>query len=189
MVGMKNNLKSGVKWIYLCLLCIGAVLVLVGCGSSKGTRADTKVTPTVQNFTPVDTTQQGLKEEMPEQSTTTESKVAPKFKSMQDTVQASIITKSKSSLSSRTEIEHTAHSVYTVQIGAYSDASNALRRQKRAKEQFPGQPIFNQYEESTQLYRVSIGMYEDPKDASALSDSLRQEYPNEYKKCWINFIP
>ena len=81
------------------------------------------------------------------------------------------------------------HPVFTVQVGAFGQVSNALRAQKKAKEHFAYQPVFNTFVKRAKLYRVSIGRYENRKDAFALYDSLKQKYPDEYKLCWINFIP
>jgi cell division septation protein DedD len=116
-------------------------------------------------------------------------RVAPKFKSKQDTVRASVIKKIKSSTHSRIKIERPEHPIYTVQIGAFGQASNALRTQKKAKERFIHQPVYNKYVKSAQLYRVSVGRYKDRRDAFALADTMKEEYSKEYGRCWINFIP
>jgi cell division protein FtsN len=117
------------------------------------------------------------------------SRVAPKFKSKQDTVRASVITKSKPHAKLRIKIERPAHSMYTVQIGAFRQASNALRTQKKAKQRFTYQPVFNKYVKSAQVYRVSVGRYKDSKNAFALADTMKRNYLKEYERCWVNFIP
>ena len=116
-------------------------------------------------------------------------RVAPKFKSRQDTVRASVVTKSKSSPYPFIKIIRPEHPVYTVQVGAFGHVSNALRAQKKAKERFASQPVFNVFIRHAKLYRVSIGRYENRDDAYALYDSMKQKYPHEYRLCWVNFIP
>ena len=116
-------------------------------------------------------------------------RVASKFRSRQDTVRASIVTKSKSSSHSHIKVERPEHPMYTVQIGAFDRVSNALLAQKKAKEHFPYQPVFSSFIKRDKLYRVSIGKFDNRNDAFALYDSLKQKYPGEYKLCWINFIP
>jgi hypothetical protein len=116
-------------------------------------------------------------------------RVAQKFRSWQDTVRASVVTKSKSASHPLIKIIRPEHPVFTVQVGAFGQVSNALRAQKKAKEHFAYQPVFNTFVKRAKLYRISIGRYENRKDAFALYDSLKQKYPGEYKLCWINFIP
>jgi cell division septation protein DedD len=104
-------------------------------------------------------------------------------------VRASVIRKKKSFKRQYIKIERPEHPIYTVQIGAFTQASKALSTQKRAKEQFNYQPVFNKYIKKAKLYRVSIGRYENREDAFALADTMKEQYPDEYNKCWINFIP
>jgi cell division septation protein DedD len=182
------------------LYFVSAALVLVGCVPSEETGAGHRVKSPVQIFGPIDTTHRAAHRTI-NQDTTSKIKidsviivqakkprVAPKFKSRQDTVLASIVTKSKSSSHPLIKIIRPEHPVYTVQVGAFGQVSNALQAQKKAKEHFTNQPVFNTYIKRAKLYRVSIGRYENRDDAFALCDSLKQEYPDEYKRCWINFI-
>jgi cell division septation protein DedD len=182
------------------LLFGGAAAVLAGCVSSEESGAGNKAMTPVQVFGPIDTTRHqtaaGAQEDAAQRlqdSTKLASKqggrVAPRFKSKQDTVRASIVVKSKSSRFSRIKIERPEHPVFTVQIGAFGRASNALRAQKKAKARFADQPVFNNYIKSVRLYRVSVGRYEDRQDAFALRDKIRKTFPQEYSQCWINYIP
>jgi hypothetical protein len=180
---------------------VALVLVFASCVPSEETGAGNRAKSPVQIFGPIDTTHRIVRRAM-SQDTTSRSKndsvkiaqekkprVAPKFKSRQDTVRASVVTRSKSSSHSLIKIIRPEHPVFTVQVGAYGQVSNALRAQKKAKEYFAYQPVFNIYVEHAKLYRVSIGRYENRGDAIALCDSLKQKHPDEYKLCWINFIP
>ena len=176
-------------------------MVLVGCVPSEETGGGNRTKNPVQIFGPIDTTHRTVHRAI-KQDTTFKSKidsiqiaqikkprVAPKFRSWQDTVRASIVTKSKSSSRSVIKIVRPEHPVFTVQVGAFGQVTNALRAQKKAKERFASQPVFNIFIKRAKLYRVSIGRYEDRKDAFALYDSLKHKYSDEYKSCWINFIP
>jgi cell division septation protein DedD len=183
------------------LFFVGSVLVLASCVPSEETGAGNRAKSPVQIFGPIDTTHRVLHRAM-NQDTASKSindsvkiaqvkkpRVAPKFKSRQDTVRASVVTRSKSSSHPLIKIIRPEHPVFTVQVGAFGQVSNALRAQKKAKEHFAHQPVFNIFVKHAKLYRVSIGRYENRRDAIALSDSLKQNYPDEYKLCWINFIP
>ncbi len=182
-------------------LFIGVILSLIGCISSEESGAGNRATTPVQIFGPIDTTRRMVRREVnrdsilksqigsPKLIAAKPRRVAPKFKSKQDTVQASVLTKSKPFAHPSITIEHPEYPIYTVQIGAYSEASNALRTQKKAKERFANQPVFNNFVKSAKLYRVSIGRFEDRSDAFALYDTMKQKFPQEYTKCWINFIP
>ncbi|MGD1044182.1 MAG: SPOR domain-containing protein [Bacteroidota bacterium] len=189
------------RFLKIILFFVAAALALAGCVPSEETGAGNRAKSPVQIFGTIDTTHRVVHRAM-SQDTISQSKidsvkialvkkprVAPKFRSRQDTVRASVVTKSKSSSHPLIKIIRPEHPVFTVQVGAFSYVSNALRAQKKAKEHFASQPVFNTFVKRAKLYRVSIGRYENRKDAFALYDSLKQKYPDEYKLCWINFIP
>jgi cell division septation protein DedD len=172
----------------------------MGCVSSEETGSGDRVKSPVQIFGSIDTTRPVGGQDIKQDSilisknssnllSAKSSHVAPKFKSKQDTVRASVIKKMKSSAHLHIKIERPEHPIYTVQIGAFAQASNALRTQKKAKGRFTHQPVFNKYVKSAKLYRVSIGRYEDRQNAFALADTMREQYSEEYNRCWINFIP
>jgi len=182
------------------VLLLGMAFSLMGCVSSEETGAGNRARSPVQIFGSIDTMHHGGGQDM-KQDPALNSKnnlklfsdksvrVAPKFKSKQDTVQASVIKKMKSSAHPHIIIDHPEHPIYTVQIGAFAQASNALKTQKKAKERFTHQPVFNKYVKNARLYRVSVGRYEDRKNAFALADTMKEQYSKEYNKCWINFLP
>ena len=188
-------------FLAIVLFFIGAALSFTGCVPSEETGAGNRARNPVQNFGPIDTTHRMAYHAI-NQDTTFKQKidsvkivqgkkprVAPKFRSRQDTVRASVVTNSKSSSHPLFKIIRPEHPVFTVQVGAFGQVSNALRAQKKAKEHFAFQPVFNTFIKRAKLYRISIGRYENRKDAFTLYDSLKQKYPDEYKLCWINFIP
>jgi septal ring-binding cell division protein DamX len=179
----------------------GVLFSLIGCVSSEETGAGDRAKTPVQIFGPIDTTRHRVRREVrsdtlakPKIDSTKltaakKPRVAPKFKSRQDTVRASVVVKSKPSSLRRIKIERPEHPFYTVQIGAFGRVANALRAQKKAKERFIDQPVFNNYVKGAKVYRVSIGRYENRKEAFALSDTMKLKFSQEYRQCWINFIP
>jgi cell division septation protein DedD len=183
------------------LFLIDAALIFMSCVPAEETGAGNRSRNPVQILGPIDTTHrvvhnaisQGTPSKPKIDSVKNEpvkkTRVAPKFKSRQDTVRASVVTKSKSSPYPLIKIIRPEHPVYTVQVGTFGQVSNALRAQKKAKERFTSQPVFNVFIKHAKLYRVSIGRYDNREDAYALYDSMKQKYPNEYRSCWVNFIP
>jgi hypothetical protein len=164
----------------------------MGCVSSEETGAGDRAKSPVRILGSIDTTHYAVSQDMKQDSILFSDKslrVAPKFKSKQDTVRASLIKKRESSVYPHIIIERPEHPIYTVQIGAFAQASNALRTQKKAKGRFTHQPVFNKYVKSAKLYRVSVGRYEDRENAFALADTMKEQYSKEYNRCWINFIP
>jgi cell division septation protein DedD len=189
------------RFLTIVLFFVSVALALTGCVPSEETGAGNRAKSPVQIFGTIDTTHRVVRRAISQDTTfnpkidsvkiaqVKKPRVAPKFRSRQDTVRASVVTKSKSSSHPLIKIIRPEHPVFTVQVGAFSQVSNALRAQKKAKERFASQPVFNTFVKRAKLYRVSIGRYENRKDAFALYDSLKQKYPDEYKLCWINFIP
>jgi cell division protein FtsN len=182
----------------ICCFCIA--FSIFGCISSEETGAGDRARSPIQILGSVDTTYRSGHQNLQQDSLLhvknksrllagKSVRVAPKFKSKQDTVQASVITKSKPHATVHIKIDRPEHPMYTVQIGAFHQASNALRTQKRAKQQFTHQLVFNRFVKRAQVYRVSIGRYKDRKNAFSLADTMKQKYPQEYERCWINFIP
>lgn len=188
------------QFIMICILFLGMAFYLLGCISSEETGAGSRAKSPVQVFGSIDTTYHAEGKIIKHDSlvnsnkdsklfTDNSSRTASKFKSKQDTVRASIIKRNKPSAHLNIKIERPEHPIYTVQIGAFAQASNALRTQKKAKGRFTCQPVFNKYVKSAKLYRVSVGRYKDRANAFALADSIKDHYSKEYTKCWINFIP
>lgn len=172
---------------YAWILCV--MSSLFACLSSEESGTGARAKGPVQIFGPIDTAHHVSARRDSANYTGNASKVAPKFKSKQDTVRASVVKKSRTSSKVKIKIERPEHPIYTVQIGAFRQASNALRMQKKAKQRFMHQPVFNRYIKSARVYRVSIGRYKDRNNAFALADTMKQNYTKEYGRCWINFIP
>jgi cell division septation protein DedD len=111
----------------------------------------------------------------------------PTFATRQDTIRASAVRRPSTSRIDA-PIERPANPEYTVQLGAFFRADNALRAQKRARQQFSDQPIFNTYLPDIKLYRVSVGRFSNVKEASRFRRMLMSSFPKEYSLCWINYV-
>ncbi|HVN49551.1 MAG TPA: SPOR domain-containing protein [Bacteroidota bacterium] len=185
---------------YRVFLFLGCVF-LAGCVSSEGTGGGDHARIPVQILGPIDTVRHFphgvLKKDTASLANAQTNhagvngklKTAPRFKSKQDTLKASIVVKKKSPARIALPIDRSNHAGFTVQIGAFRGASNALRAQKNAKARFNAQPVFNQYITKANMYRVSIGKFEDRTKAFSFLEEMKKRFPKEYTPCWINFLP
>ena len=107
----------------------------------------------------------------------------------QDTLTAAVTKQSKPAGRSSSTLDSASLKSYTVQIGAFTDPQHAVRAQRLAREWFTAYPVFNQFEASLKLYRVSIGKFEGRADAVALLKEMMKLHPKEYVECWVNTIP
>jgi cell division septation protein DedD len=176
-----------------------AASIFIGCVSSEGTGGGDRARTPIQILGPIDTTRhfvhQFAKKDTLAQTKTkgkpsqASVKTAPKFKSKQDTLQASVVVRKKNSVRIALPIDRKDHAGFTVQIGAFSGASNALRAQKTARSRFAAIPVFNKYIAKAKMYRVSVGKFEDRNGAFAFQDEMKKKFPKDYTQCWINFLP
>ena len=110
------------------------------------------------------------------------------FMTNQDTLVASMSTQSKPATRSTPGSGDNAEVAFTVQIGAYTQPHHALQAQQLAKTRFTTYLVFNQYEPSLKLYRVSIGKFETREEASRIMRHIMFSYPKEYVECWLNTV-
>ncbi len=186
------------RFLTIILLAFGFCLQNINCVSSEETGAGDRARSPVHTVKPVDTTRRFVERKIITDTTQKidaenfggqkQERIPPKFKSKQDTIRASMVTKKKN-IANLIQIEIPENPFYTVQIGAFAQMSNALQAHKKAKERFTYQPVFNNYLEKANIYRVSVGRYEERKDAFSLRDTLKRLYPTDYYQCWINYIP
>jgi len=113
---------------------------------------------------------------------------AARLTSKQDTVIASMTTRTAAPTSSARTIKRPIDPAYTVQVGAFGKAQYALSYQKLAKERFSKNSVHNRYEPLQRLYRVSIGKFTARKEAAALRRDIMKKYPREYSEAWVNYI-
>ncbi|HWP82227.1 MAG TPA: SPOR domain-containing protein [Bacteroidota bacterium] len=167
-----------------------AVLFL-GCVSTEE-MGDTKPATPQQVSTPAETsTVAGQATPPGEASHAPQSRKAdrkPPFRTKRDTIVASVVTRSRSATIRRKKIERPTNPAYTVQIGAFSKAPNALQLQKIAKERFSGHPVFNMFNTDDKIYRVSVGKFDTRQEASMLRREIMKAFPKDYAQCWVNYI-
>lgn len=108
--------------------------------------------------------------------------------SRRDTVTASVTRSSKMPARSTRALVRPIDPAYTVQVGAFAKAANALSCQKLAKERFPGTFVYNSFDSGLRLYRVSLGKFASREGASALRREIMNHHPNEYSQAWVNYI-
>jgi len=113
------------------------------------------------------------------------SRSGARFQSKQDTVKASLTKKSKQSVRAVVRPENPE---YTIQIGAFGNAQNALRMQKAAKGRLGNQVVLNNFGTADKLYRVSVGKFDTRKEASSFRKELLEKFPKDYSSCWVNYI-
>jgi hypothetical protein len=174
------------------------VLLFAGCLSSEETGSGGRVQTPVRISGPIDTSHASGKTIVRDtamghkidslKNAVKKVRTAPRFKAKQDTVRASMVFKNNKSASLHLKIERPENPMYTVQVGAFVKASNALRTQKTAKQRYNDVPIFNYFVAPAKIYRVSIGKYSDRQAAADLMKTIQKQYPREYQKCWINYI-
>jgi cell division septation protein DedD len=119
--------------------------------------------------------------------TTSNAQRTPTFATRQDTVQASLVRRQQPSRVDA-PIARPENPEYTIQLGAFFRADNALRAQKHARQLFPDHPIFNTFLPEIKLYRVSVGRFPNLRDAGIFRRSVLKAYPKEYLQCWINYV-
>jgi len=78
--------------------------------------------------------------------------------------------------------------MYTVQVGAYRRAPNALVLQRLLKKEHTDQPVFNIFAASEGLYRVTIGKFETLREASTFRTRLMKDNPKRFTECWVTYI-
>ncbi|MBI3005111.1 MAG: SPOR domain-containing protein [Ignavibacteriales bacterium] len=174
------------KFIAGIILMTGS-LCLGSCVSSEetGSGGDKAIQPQ-RTVTPIDTTQIRRQAEA---KTAEEAKKTPRgsgrFTAKMDTVKAALTRNPKATARPIVRPENPA---YTVQIGAFGRAQNALRLQKIARERFSTHVVLNNYGTNDKLYRVSIGKFDTRKEAARLRTEIMEKFPTDYAECWVNYI-
>jgi cell division protein FtsN len=78
----------------------------------------------------------------------------------------------------------TATVLYAVQIGAYENDSNAQHAEQLIAVRF-SQPVRKYFDETTKLYKVSVGSFPTKDQALEFRKLLNEKYPGEYQDAWI----
>jgi cell division septation protein DedD len=74
--------------------------------------------------------------------------------------------------------------LYAVQIGAFENEVNASRAEQTVKARFT-HPVRKYYDETTKLYKVSVGSFSTKDQALEFRKLLNEKYPGEYQDAWI----
>lgn len=174
------------------LLACGVVL-LCGCGVSEETGSGTHAANPQLPSAAADTAgahavRQGSVGKRDSVRTKRTGRSSPRFKARQDTVSIALVKRERMKASAVRKIVRPENPMYTVQVGAFSKAANALRAQKIAKGRFKDKPIFNRFDPDDKMYRVSVGKFDTGEDASAFRHAIMKQYSDEYVQCWIIYI-
>lgn len=113
-------------------------------------------------------------------------KPVPRVRSSQDTVRAATARRTRPAVRTA-PIVKPPNAQYTVQVGAFHRASNALRLQRAVKRQFSTQPVYNDYHAADKLYRVSVGKFTKLSEANALRRRLVASDSTSYAQCWVTY--
>jgi cell division septation protein DedD len=174
---------------FLALLAPAVCFWLASCVSSEetGSSGSRAVVPQ-QTVVPIDTQAIRIRAEATasrEKPKPVKNRSGARFQSKQDTVKASLTRKSKQTVRAVVRPENPA---YTVQIGAFGNAQNALKMQKAAKERLGKQVVLNNFGPTEKLYRVSVGKFDTKKEANSLRKELLEKFPKYFSGCWVNYI-
>jgi cell division septation protein DedD len=74
--------------------------------------------------------------------------------------------------------------LYAVQIGAFESEANASRAEETIKARFT-YPVRKNFDETTKLYKVSVGSFSTKDQALEFRKMLSEKYPGEYMDAWI----
>lgn len=164
-------------------------LVAASCISSEETGSGgSKAVEPQQTVVPIDTSKIRKQAEITaskEKTKPTKSRSGARFQAKLDTVKAALTRKSKQPVRAVVRPENPA---YSVQIGTFTQAQNALRTQKTAKERFVNQVVVSNFSSDENLYRVSVGKFDTRQEAEALRKTLIEKFPKEYASCWVNYV-
>ncbi len=111
----------------------------------------------------------------------------PTVRRGRDTVRASTQRISRSS-NVRAPLVKPPDAMYTVQVGAYRRASNALAMQKVLKKEHDAFPVFNIFDQPESLYRVTVGKFETLREATNFRNTLMKQHPKRFAECWVTYI-
>jgi cell division septation protein DedD len=112
-------------------------------------------------------------------------KSAPRLRTSQDTLKVASARKSRVVTA---PLVKPPNASYTVQVGAFRQAQNALRLHNALKKKVAPLPVYNKFHGSDKLYRVSVGSIKERKEASALRRKLMASDSTFYKECWVTYL-
>ena len=170
-----------------------AMLAVAGCSSSEETGASRnadqqeQVGPIVNDQQPDPADQSFQVDDENGSQTQVPAVVDPTVQRGRDTVRAATQRVSRSQIQ-RLPLVKPPNAMYTVQVGAYKRAPNALVLQKSLKSEHGEQPVFNLFTSTDGIYRVTIGKFETLREATNYRNKLAEEHPKRYEACWVTYI-
>jgi cell division septation protein DedD len=169
------------------LLLLALLVTLGACVSSEESGGTARATAPQPMIPPADTGTRLTPPDRPvqQQAAVSRTRKTPKVTTKRDTVQASVVRRSRPAARKVRAIQRPANPNYTVQVGAFSKAGNALRFQRTTKQRNPGLPVCNTYDASDKLYRVSVGLFKTKQEADRLRRELKKQSPKDYPDAWV----
>lgn len=117
-----------------------------------------------------------------------QSRPVPRLRAKKDTIEVAVLTRSRSVSAIPTDVVEESKGNYTIQLGAFRSASNALRVQRTTKGRYKDQVVLSEYDDGKKMYRISVGQFSTLKEASGFRRQIMKDFPGEYAQCWVNYI-
>jgi cell division septation protein DedD len=73
---------------------------------------------------------------------------------------------------------------FMVQIGSFTDATNASNVQLTARQRYQ-LPVVNDYNAARRRYQIRIGFFEMEDTANEFLLKLRTDFPQDYRDAWV----
>ena len=177
--------------IFICGLVV--IIASAGCSTSEETGGSNRASqPEPEAFRSVEPPSQPVDTStvrtVSPSTAGNESRVVPRVRSSQDTVKAATVRRWSRPVKKPASLVKPPNAMYTVQVGAFGRAPNALGVQRLVKKHFGTLPVFNNFQAEDKLYRVSIGKFETRKEASELRRRLLRSDSTSYAQCWVTYI-
>lgn len=167
---------------------VALLVIWAGCTSAE-TGASNRAGDPQPEMVPPSVAEQAAQTAMRSDSTLVtprRTRTVPRVKSSQDTVRAATARKTRPAVKPAPLVKP-PNAQYTVQVGAFRRASNALRLQRSVKKQFASAPVFNDYSASDKLYRVTVGKYAKRSEASSFRRRLIASDSSAFGLCWVTY--
>lgn len=178
-----------IRWFFIVSTVILVIAgSMTGCTSAETGASNRAIDPQREMVPP------SVAEPTPQQAVRPETTVVatrrvrpvPRVKSSQDTVRAATARRTQPAVRTAPLVKP-PNAQYTVQVGAFHRASNALRLQRSVKRQFSTLPVYNDYHPVDKLYRVTVGKFAKLSEANALRRRLIASDSTAYGQCWVTY--
>jgi septal ring-binding cell division protein DamX len=74
--------------------------------------------------------------------------------------------------------------VFTIQVGAFGNETNARRWEEQTKEVLK-MPTYIEYDHRGNIYRVTIGTFTSREQAAEITRDIRDRFPTMYRDAWV----